>query len=111
MFDASYLIAELPEGSCLVDFVHDWEMSRLVYETSVHTYWETTRDGFRLHLEADRVLHDRLDEGQGPYEHHCELLSYQVSKGRFTLLDRQSAPGYCPNVHPAERYDEQPDAE
>lgn len=30
MFDASYLIAEFAEGSCLVDIVHGWEMSRLV---------------------------------------------------------------------------------
>lgn len=105
-FDASYLVAQLAEGSCLVDFVHDWEMSWFVHETTVQTRWEITADGFRLHLEADRVLHDRLDEGQAPYEHHCEMLSYDVAGGRFTRLSRESLPGYCPSVPASERYDD-----
>lgn len=102
MFDATYLVAELPEGSCLVDFVHDWVMSRLAREVSVHTRWEAAPDGFRLHIEADRTLYDELDEGQGSDEHQCEALSYRVVAGRFTLITRKSAPEACPSVDAAD---------
>jgi len=87
--DASYLIAEFAEGSCLVDIVHGWEMGRLVHDTATDARWET--DGLRLLIESTRVLRDELDEGQATDEPHCERLSYRVVEGRFTRLGRESA--------------------
>lgn len=105
IFDASYLVASFDEGHCLVDCVHEWEMSRQVYETTVASRWEVMADGFRLHLEADRVLHEELDEGQDIYDHHCELFTYAVSEGRFTRTERRSLAGYCPSVPASQRTD------
>jgi len=92
MFDASYLIAEFAEGSCLVDIVHGWEMSRLVRETSVTTRWE---DGV-LRIDSTRVLYDEPDEGEAEEEPRCERLSYRVTDGRFTRLGHESIVGACP---------------
>ena len=92
MFDASYLIAEFAEGSCLVDIVHGWELSRIVRETSVTTRWE---DGI-LRIDSTRVLYDEPDEGEAEEEPRCERLSYRVTDGRFTRLGRESSAGACP---------------
>jgi hypothetical protein len=95
MFEASYLIAEFAEGSCIVDIVHRWEMSRLIWETGVATRWD---EGFVLRLDATRVLYDEPDEGVAPKEPYCERLSYRVTDGRFTRLGRESSAGACPGT-------------
>lgn len=99
--DSSYLVAQYPEGWCLVDVVLDWNQRPGYVENDFHIRWEPRADGARLHLQAHRVLHEPLDqaaeEGASDVSYeHCDRYVYDVSQGRFTRADQEKKEGACP---------------
>jgi hypothetical protein len=99
-FGGSYLVAELPEGYCLVDVALDWTQRHGSFETDFRTRWEAHDGRFRFHVDAHRVMHEPLDredqestsDGSGE---HCVRSVYEVSGGRFTRVRRESQRGPC----------------
>jgi hypothetical protein len=98
-FGASYLVAEYPEGTCLVDVLLDWDQRRSGFDTDFKTRWETTPSGLRLHVLAHRVMHDELDEGSKPGAdvtgNQCERYVYEVRDGKFQRISHDSRVGPC----------------
>jgi len=101
-FTAAYLVAELPQGACLVDVVHDWDMSPSYAETALETRWESTPSGARLQVQSRRIIHEPLDDeelDQGVsdvFSDYCERLSYDVVGGKLTRVAQSSNEAACP---------------
>jgi hypothetical protein len=98
---ASYLVAELEEGACLVDTVHGWDMSPSASETTFETRWEQTPAGLRLHVQSQRTLHEPLDDeefAEGVSDvrsESCERIVYELRAGELTPSSRSSSQGAC----------------
>lgn len=101
LFGATYLVAELAEGSCLIDTVLAWERRVGYFDTDFQTRWEPAPGGFRFYVDGHRVSHEAVD-GDAEEEDmsdvtsdHCDRSVYHVADGRFTRLSQESAPGTC----------------
>ena len=101
MFGASYLVARLESGWCLVDNVLEWELHRSYFETDFVMRWEPAPGGFRLFVQAHRIGHESLDKeelasGESDVTSEvCNRFVYDVSGGRFTRVSDSSSPGGC----------------
>jgi hypothetical protein len=100
-YGASYLVAHLADGWCLVDNVLDWLSYPTYFQTELETRWEPIPGGFRLLARAHRIGHEALDEddlaaGESDVTSElCNRLVYEVIDGRFTRVSRSSIPGAC----------------
>jgi hypothetical protein len=98
---ASYLVARVGEGWCLVDNVLEWELHRSYFETDFSMRWEPAASGSRLFVEAHRIGHESLDQeelasGESDVTSEtCRRLVYEVSSGRVTRVSESSKPGTC----------------
>ena len=105
-FTASYLVAELPQGACLVDVVHDWDMSPSYAETALETRWESTSSAARLQVQSRRIIHEPLDEEESEagvsdvFSDYCEHRTYDVGDGKLTRVAQSSTAGACPPPGP-----------
>jgi hypothetical protein len=94
---AAYLVAQLPEGLCLVDEVLSWNKSYSSMQFATH--WSSTDE--RLHVQAHRTVYMILDQeelssGESNVEsEECVRLEYQVVGARFTRVGERSTPGAC----------------
>lgn len=99
-FDASYLVAELGTGWCLVDVVLGWNQRHGYVDSDFSTRWEPGANGPRLHLRAHRVMHEPLDreadEGTSDVSYeHCDRYVYELSSGRFVRVSSETREGAC----------------
>jgi hypothetical protein len=100
---ASYLVADLPEGACLVDVVHDWDPRPSYVETDIQTRWEPSAAGFRLGVRSRRIEHEPLDESESAKgvsdvrSDACVSLAYEFTGEHFERVDRRSSKGPCPD--------------
>ena len=101
LFGATYLVADFPEGSCLVDTVLDWERRVGYFDTDFQTRWEAAPGGFRFYVDGHRVTHEPVDRDAEEEDmsdvtsDYCDRTVYEVVNGRFTRLTHKSAPGTC----------------
>jgi hypothetical protein len=105
-FGASYLVAELPEGACLLDLVHGWDMRPSYVETVLGARWQPNGAGFLLRANSRRIQHEPLDESESAEgvsdarADFCEDLEYEVSGGRFKRVGQRTSKGACPSLDP-----------
>jgi hypothetical protein len=98
----SYLVADLAEGSCLVDLVHPWDARPGYVETQLEAHWQPSGAGFRLNVRSRRLEHEPLDgaesaEGVSDVRSDaCESLAYDVTSGRFARVAEHTTLGPCP---------------
>lgn len=97
---ASYLVAELPEGRCIVDAVLSWAGSHS--DTELSARWDTSAESpARLHVRAHRTTFTVLEQEElargesNVMSEICARRSYAVAGGRFTLVEHSEAPGTC----------------
>lgn len=101
LLGATYLVAELAEGSCIVDTVLEWERRVGYFDTDFQTRWEAAPGGFRFYVDGHRVTHEPIDRDVEEEDmsdvtsDYCDRSVYQVVNGRFTRLSHESAPGTC----------------
>lgn len=100
-FMASYLVAELGEGLCIVDGVLPWGGAHADTEYSMR--WEPAAGApTRLHVRAHRVTYTVLDQDElargesNVVNDVCALRSYEVVAGRFTRVSHNETDGQCP---------------
>ena len=97
---ATYLVAELAEGRCIVDSVLSWAGSYA--DTEAATRWESPAEApARLHVRAHRTTFTVLDQEElergepNVASEVCARRSYEVASGRFTLLEHTEAASAC----------------
>lgn len=98
---ASYLVARVTKGWCLVDNVLDWMIHRSYFQTDFETRWDAIAGGFRLLVQAHRIGHESLDQeelaaGESDVTGEtCNRLVYEVLGGRLTRVSQSSTEGAC----------------
>jgi hypothetical protein len=96
---ASYLVAQLDTGLCLVDELLAWDKSYSSAEYS--TRWSGSGERPRLLVQAERSIYlilgqEELASGESNVEsEECVRLEYEVVGGRFARVVQRSAPGSC----------------
>jgi hypothetical protein len=100
-FGAAYLVAELAEGSCIVDNVLPWGSSYA--DTEIATRWESAPTAPpRLHVRAHRTTFTVLDQEElargesNVTSEICARRSYDVAGGRFVRSSQGETDGKCP---------------
>jgi hypothetical protein len=99
---ASYLVADLPEGSCLIDLVHDWDARPGYVETQLEARWQAHGEGFRSSVRSRRIEHEPLDGSESAAgvsdvrSDACRSLAYDVTDARFVRVSEHDTLGPCP---------------